>query len=255
MFISPAPDYISDYLKWIKQRITQVELPNGWTELNTPFLDRHNDGISIYLRKNGSKIEMTDDSFTLIDLEMSGCNIKTPTRKQLLTTVLNGYGIKLDGQALTVNATEHDFAQKKHMLIQAIMTVNDMFVVARNQVENMFLEDITEYFDEKDIRYLPFVPLHGTSGLLHTVDFVIPKSKKAPERCIFAINNPTTDYAERILFRWLDIKDARQTESKMYALLNDSKTISDKVVSALKAYECVTTKWSEREKIIAELAA
>jgi hypothetical protein len=45
--------------------------------------------------------------------------VETSKRKDLLTSMLNGFGIRRDGDALLLTATPQDFSLGKHSLVQA----------------------------------------------------------------------------------------------------------------------------------------
>jgi len=67
-----------------------------WNVITTPFLDRHNDHIQIYVSiGSDGKCLLTDDGDTLADLETSGWKPNTDKRKQFLMQALNGLGIEL----------------------------------------------------------------------------------------------------------------------------------------------------------------
>jgi hypothetical protein len=91
---------------------------------------------------------------------------------------------------LFVEASEEHFAQKKHVLLQAMIAVNDMFMTSKHRVATLFLEDVSRFLDSHDVRYSPNVEFTGKTGFVHRFDFLIPKSKKRPERLIRAINHP-----------------------------------------------------------------
>ena len=53
---------IHDYLAWLKAGLSATEAGDGVCEITTPFLDRNNDHLQIYL--NGRKVaDIRDDSF------------------------------------------------------------------------------------------------------------------------------------------------------------------------------------------------
>lgn len=91
--MSKTDDLISRYYEWLKAKTNWREI-NDWVEITTPYLDRHNDCIQIYLKRQGSEWLLTDDGYTLADLAQSGCEIDTPRRKALLATTLNGFGVQ-----------------------------------------------------------------------------------------------------------------------------------------------------------------
>ena len=246
---------VDQYFSWLKSKTTWREV-NGWTEITTPYLDRHNDYIQIYLQQKGDEWELTDDGETLTDLVQSGCELDTPRRKTLLYTTLNGFGMQLVDRAITVKTKQESFALRKHNLIQAILAVNDLFYLARASVESFFFEDVALWMDDADIRYTQRVKFSGRTGYDHLFDFVVPKSKREPERILRVVNNPVKDQANAVILSWVDTKEARPTNSVAYAVLNDrEKTIADGVVEALKSYDITPLPWSQREEFKERLAA
>lgn len=244
---------VSSYLDWLKSNIKITEV-GGFQEISTPFLDRHNDFIQIYVKQEGEKLILTDDGYTVSDLIMSGCDISSPRRKDVLNTILNGFGVRLSKEELVVETRKEDFPQKKHSLIQAILSVNDMFMMSSHRVASLFLEDVERYFDLHEIRYTPSVQFVGKSGFSHRFDFVIPASKKRPERLLRAINNPNKDKATGVLFAWNDTKEIRKHDTSMYVILNDTdKKVSSEVSKAFSEYGVNTISWSRREQYIQDL--
>jgi len=64
---------------------------------------------------------------------------------------------------------------------------------------------------------------------------VIPKSRREPERILKTINRPNRDTAQVVAFSWIDTKEVRPTESRAYAILNDSEhPISESVLDAMR---------------------
>jgi hypothetical protein len=246
---------MDNYIEWLRGKTTLRQVDN-WVEITTPYLDRHNDYLQIYaMRKNGSYV-LTDDGYILGDLEQSGCKLESPKRMALLHTTLNGFGVKLAGSAIEVEASRENFALKKHNLLQAMLAVNDMFYLASPMVSSIFYEDVVAWLDQNEIRYITNVKFTGKSGLDHHFDFVIPKSKKQPDRFLQAINRPSRDEALAAVFAWLDIRDMRTADSKAFAILNDSeREVSSSVREALERYEVRPFAWSRREAAVPELTA
>ena len=76
---------LHDYREWLKDKTTLRELNGEWVEITTPYLDRHNDMLQIYVRAENGGYVLTDDSYTVHDLEASGCNLHTEKRQDLLS--------------------------------------------------------------------------------------------------------------------------------------------------------------------------
>jgi hypothetical protein len=62
-------------------------------------------------------------------------------------------------------------------------------------VESLFFEDVAAWLDAHEIRYSPMVKLTGVRGYDRLFDFVIPKSRKEPERIVQAIARPARETA------------------------------------------------------------
>lgn len=247
---------VDSYRLWLRDKTSLKKVDDNWVEITTPFLDRHNDYIQMYVRKQGAGFDLNDDGNTLADLEQSGCAIDTPKRKALLRVVLNGYGVHEDNGTLGVKATVESFAMKKHALTQAILSVNDLFFTATSIVRSLFKEDVQQWLDLSNIRYLPDVTLMGHSGYPHHFDFAIPKSRSAPSRLLKTLNNPNKDSAESMMFAWVDSREQREDHTKLYAVLNNSqREVTVAVLEALRSYEIEPLLWSAREQFVQPLAA
>jgi len=221
-------------------------------------MDRHNDYLQIYVQQKGlNKLTLSDAGYVLTDLKLSGCDVfSSPKRKKILQTIINGYGVQITSkEELYVESTLEAFPQKKHMLVQAMMTVNDMFMTSRENVQSIFLEEVDQFLYENDIRYVENVNFTGKSGFPQTFHFAIPRSKQYPERILHAINNPTKQNSENLLFAWIETKDNRRPDSKLFAVLNDSeKSVRSSIINALLEYEVQPILWSKRQENIGHLA-
>ncbi|MGH8770614.1 MAG: DUF1829 domain-containing protein [Burkholderiales bacterium] len=253
--IADVQRLLDEYWAWLKDKTTLRQI-NDWVEITTPYLDRHNDRLQIYARRTNGGFVLTDDGYTIDDLEQSGCRLESPKRQDLLKLTLNGFGVQRDGNALTVHASHDNFALRKHNLLQAMLAVNDMFYLAVPMVASLFYEDVVVWLDLHDVRYTPKVKFTGKSGYDHLFDFVIPRSRQQPERILQAINRPSRETAQAVAFAWIDTKEVRAPESRAYALLNDSEQpVSTTVLDALRNYDVQPIPWSVREQVRQELAA
>lgn len=250
---------LDDYFQWLKDRtvLKEVEGDEGWVRIVTPHLDRHNDCIQFYARRAGHGLLLTDDGATIEDLISSGCNLDSPKRRRLLEQTLASLGIQLgENEALSVHATEENFALKKHSLLQAMLAVNDLFYLAQPHVTSLFFEDVVSWLDLSEVRYTPKVKFTGKSGYDHMFDFVIPKFHNEPERFVQALTNPNKDTVNGLVYRWVDTKETREEGSKLYVLLNDSeRQVQGEVIEALRNYEAAPVLWSDRESVKGALAA
>ena len=246
----------SEYITWLRDKTRFRRTDEAWTEITTPYLDRHNDYVQVYAKPVNGDFLITDDGHTIADLELSGCSLDSPKRRALLMTTLNGFGVRTEGDELTVRASQRTAPQKMHDLIQAVLAVNDLFFLASPTVASLFVEDVQAWLDKSDIRYTPDVRFTGKSGFVQHFDFVIPASSRRPERVLHPVNNPTRQTVQQFILTWLDTREQRPRHSQAYALLNDaSGAPASSLGEALASYDIAAVPWSKRESVREDLAA
>ena len=246
---------IDEYTRWLRDGISIARLGDAY-EITTPFLDRHNDHIQIYVRQEQDRTMISDDGYVISDLRQNGCTLDSDHRKRLLASILNGFGVHRDGDELFVISHNGDFPQRKHALIQAMLAVGDLFATALSHVKSLFLEDVAAYLQSIGANAFPDFQLAGKSGFQHKFDFALPKSIKAPERLIRAVNRPNKDTALLVIAAWNDVRGSRAPDSQMYTMLNDSEyKVPGEVVDALKQYDIEPVLWSQRMEHKLKLAA
>lgn len=247
-------DLINSYTDWLKQKINYSQI-DGFFEVSTPFLNHMNDQVQFYLKRDErDRIYMTDDGDTIRNLEMAGVDISTPFRQRELNFILNRFGVILKGKELTTMATPATFPVRKHNFIQAILSVDDLFILAVPKVESFFLEDVTNLLQKSNIRFSPNIILQGKSSFQHKFDFLIPPSTKAPERIIKVVASPKKQNIIAQLFAFEDTKQARNNEG--IVILNDlEKDVAPEVLQAIAEYGIHDFSWKNKENWLEKLAA
>lgn len=239
---------VGQYQSWVKDKTTLKSVHTDWVEVSTPFLDRHNDYIQLYVKKVSGGYIISDDGCTIRDLELSGCNLDTEKRKALLQVTLNGFRVTEDKGVMSVRASADNFPARKHALMQAMLAVNDMFYLAAPTVLSMFKEDVEKWLALSDIPFVPNFQILGKTGYIHHFDFAIPAFRGSPEKIIRAISNPHKDSSLSFVTAWIDTFDQRPPNARALAFLNDSgRSIGAPVLDALTHYDIQPILWSQRE--------
>ena len=255
MILEEIQRLLDEYVAWLKDN-TALRQIDDWVEITTPYLDRDNDCVQIYAKRDNGGYLLSDGGDVLQQLRLSGCNLDTPNRQALLKMTLSGFGVKLIDDVLEVRTSPHDFALRKHNLVQAMLSVNDLFYVAQPMVVSLFYEDVVSWLESYEIRYTRNVKFTGKSGYDHLFNFVIPKSRQYPERILQAISHPNRDAAQAAAFRWIDTREVREADSRAYALLNDiDRAVPESVIEALENYDVRGVPWSRRGDVVSELVA
>jgi hypothetical protein len=248
---------VSSYLSWIRDGVEAHLLDDVVTELTTPFMDRHNDHLQVYAERQSSDMFLlSDDGYILSELKSIGVETRGSRREEIIRDLLVGHGVRLEGRELQTDATTANLGQRIHNLVQAMLSVDDMFVLAQPTAPGIFLEEVAQFLYDRDIRAVKAAKFAGRSGLDHLISFVIPRSKLAPDRFVQVLNTPRRDQVGNLLFAVNDTRSARPAGAiDYYAIVNDAqKKVPMDILHALGAYEVKARLWSRRDEIIDELA-
>ena len=251
-------DFKKIYINWLNENIEQYKISDTVYRLTLPFLYRNNDCIELFIKLlDDERYYITDDSETINELKLSQFDIFTGTRRrEIFDSILAAHGVSFSkNDELYITCSRDSLAQSKHMLSQCIIKVSDMFYLSRKNVKSIFIEDVQNFLDINNIRYIENVSFSGKSKLMSNYDFGIGKSNVAPERIIKVINNFDTTQAKNIIFSWTDTVEERKNKSQLYTFIQDfEKPISKEALSALKEYSIVPVLWSKRNDYILELS-
>lgn len=244
--------YVDDYYTWLREKtFIQKDSNTDWFLINTPFVGAFNDTIEIYAQKKGNQLRLSDNGETMSNLELQGLHIQgSKRRRAILDTILLNYGIRAEGDELTIEANIENFSQSKHNFLSAIIEINDLYVLSKHNVASIFKEDVRTYLDSHDIIYTPDFISKGATGLEFNFDFQIAKKKK--ETVIKSFNTVNKSNLSTFLFAWEDIKPVREKITKKdvnaIAIINNiDKEVRTEFLDALKAKNADYILWSERE--------
>jgi len=242
---------IDDYANWLKNEIT-ISKFGEYYELTTPYLDRFNDYLQIYVKQDANgKITMTDDGYIIGNLISSGISFKSGSkRKLMLDKIIRNFSLQLDDTSIKTVATIQDFPQKKHLMMQAMLAIDDMFEVSADQVKDFFIEDIRTFFDDNDIFYSPDFSLIGKTGSLYTYEFHFQRTKQKPERFCKPISKLKELNRNVTIFNWIDTQEKRDNKGQLIVMLNDENTINQSDLDAFRNYDIKTVLFGKRQESI-----
>lgn len=239
---------INSYLSYVKSSFNISKIKDIY-EITTPFLDKSNDNILFYIEKKDNLLELSDGGETLRNLSLSGFDFKTEKRLKELQIILNGFNIQKNDDILFTRASESDFAKKQHNFIQALISVNDMFVLAQGKIQSFFFNDVKNFFEQNSIRYTENISLDGKSHLSHKFDFLITKSSSQKERLIKIINNPKNDNLKATLFSFMDLQEERKHNVDNIIIFNNKEIKNmETFINASKENNVTAIPWSNKEK-------
>ena len=253
-----AEEARKEYLSFIENNLVAFN-HKDMLEVVTPVLNRHNDAFTVYITPHDQGYKISDLGETIADIEMYvGDLFSSDQRKIVLNQIVNGFGIKKENKELFVLTDKKSMGLKKHMLLQAMSAVDDMFYMSKPYVKNLFIEDVENWLMDNEVRYSKNISLPGETGLFYNYEFIIPKTPhKAPERYIKTLNNPNTDKVKSALFSWEDVKSQREQDAKQYIFLNTlNGPVNDKLLGAINHLGIVPVNWPNvSEEIVEQLIA
>ena len=252
-----ASRFINEYISWLKENIIFQSVNDNIVSITSPFLDRNNDNIQIYIKKlDEDNYILTDDGYTISDLEMSGFSFNTPKRQNELNVLLKSFGISMRDDELTCEFNTSNFPFKKHSFIQGLLSINDLYVLSTPNIISFFTEDVEAYLLYNEIRFTRNIKFAGKSGFDHAYDFIISQSKMAPDRLVKVVNHLEKSITESTIFAWNDTVQARVGNTELFVFANDSQRgIPISNVNALKQYGIIPIAWSKKEQHLNALTA
>ena len=253
MTAGESSDLIDEYVKWIKDNTVLKSIGSGWTEINTPFLDRHNDGIQIYVRKVDGKIEITDDGYTLSDLEICGCELRTERQRSFFDRIINSNCIKNNGGILSVSVIPEDFPARKMEFITALQQIGDLYLTSRSNVYSLFSDEVALWLESKNKYPSRDYSTVGRNGVRYDIDFLFPrKDRDSPEVVLQAIRDPDKN---NVSFHAL-MKREIGRDTDVHLMINDDGLGDRKykeLSSIAKTNGIGITKWTERDDLLSIL--
>ncbi|MDY6856664.1 MAG: DUF1829 domain-containing protein [Thermodesulfobacteriota bacterium] len=243
---------LESYYKWLKDNtVIEHNYNTKWSLISTPFVGIFNDMLEIYIKVDGDTVLFSDDGITLNNLETIGVNIlKSRQRRQIFDGILFNFGLKLTGRELQTNCTISDFPKRKHLFLEALIEINDMFMLSKENVASVFKDDVEEYLNELGIIYTKDFKFTGVSGIDFNFDFLI--AGRHVEMVLRAINYLNKTTLTTFLYAWDDIITTRKNVSKKdvsaIAIVNDDekRIIKPEYLDALKIKRADYILWSER---------
>jgi len=246
---------IDAYYKWLRSQTHLIEDEStGWAAISTPYTGIFNDGIEIYCKKKNGKWLLSDGGESLKLMEEIGLEIsRSPKRKQILQHFINNYGILWDKDELFVEATEKNFIQKKHYLLQALLEVHELEQLSERTVKSLFKEDVESYMQQEKVLFTKDVKFTGYNGLDYHFDFQVPKFEK--EYVVKAANFLQKNTISSFVYSWQNVKKVREKHiDKSFeaaVVLNDVEhEPKADLIEALELENVEVYYWSDKKRLV-----
>jgi hypothetical protein len=242
---------INSYAAWFKKELS-IKNIDSYKILSTPFLDRNNDNIQVYISVKNDEIKISDDSWVINNLEMSNMAL-TPKRKEEIDRICLQHGVQQVENELSITTSKKNYPQSIHRFIQSLLEIDDLYLSAQNRVSTFFYEDVRALLDKKEIFYTPDVQFSGKSTFIYMYDFLFQKNKINPERLCKVLNNATRQNVSQYIFMWEDTKINRSSDARFIVIINDENRITSTSIDAFNEYGIMPIMWSKLPKDVSPL--
>lgn len=253
-----AKDLKHEYLSWYNNNLEFESLNENLIRINSPFKDQSSDDVVIYVvnNPNDSTVTLTDDGFTIYQLELSGVDIqRSKNRRFVFEKNLETYGVSYNQTTdeLYIKAPIEKFSESKHRLLQCLLFVNDMYMLSKPNIKNIFTEDVSEIFDKNDIIYTQDIIINGHSGMSHKFEFIIPSKKNSKEKFVKTVSTPNNPMNVKAFVT--DVNQAkavkRDKANAFYFILDDrKKSVNVEVNNLLIESDITPINFSDLQKNI-----
>lgn len=260
--IDEVKNLMDDYWRWLRNNTFIDSVDSNWVEITTPYLDRHNDNLDIFVTRDESGYLITDDGYIIGDLESSGCDVTKGKRRGYLDSILNGYGVELDGGRLIARTDRSGFANRKHGFIQAMQAIDGLFYTSKAGTRSLFMEDVSDWLRESGVHHTSNIMLQGRI-YSHHVDFIMSETRiDQKKRVLQIMDNPTKDRLANLLL----MKEDLGSSIEMYVMINDDRRApehgagsgrtpqADIVFAAAESLDMNPVLWSDRDGSIPSLS-
>jgi hypothetical protein len=244
-------NFATEYAEWLTSRLSAT-VYSGISEISTPFLDVHNDGLRVYVEPVDRGFLLHDNGLTLETLSLQGVEIgSSQRRKELIESTLSTFGLTISNGKIQTIANDTNLPQRVHFLLCAMKRIADLWLTARTTSSTDFFERVCTYLDKKNVLFSTNVVIPGKT-VEHPIDILIPLPKRK-ERLIKLIGTPNVNTAKVVSFSWIEIEQVRPNSERV-VLVNDvssgddsnTKRLSDQTEAILSGYSTAYYRWSQR---------
>lgn len=209
------------YFDWLFKEYSYSDLDKDIVKIGTPFLDNQFDYITMYAVFHKNTITLTDDGWTLHDLESHGVsfNKRNKLNNKHLTNIIASLGVDIKDNELYIKTSIEKFPVAKQRLLQAIMQVNDLIVFKKDEINTTFVEEVKGLLEQNKILHSTRPSFPGKNGITVQFDFSVPTPKK--EKLIRTIRNGNDLNRSKLLTMDTQLLKYTKENAMYYAIFDD----------------------------------
>lgn len=254
-----ARDIATNYFDWIKNNHQFYDVNSNTIEVQTPYLDNFGDSISLLIEKNGDNYTLTDQGYTIWNLQSNGIDVTKTTslRNQLMNSIINFESATLgDNNEIIKVSNERNLSQSIHEMTQVLIRLSDLSFTHSNRVRSIFYQEVMDYFAENNTtyNYFPSFYITGKSQLKHKIDYLFFNSNR--ERKLVKVQNSLNkNSVDSVLISWLDTSSHRlehygeNTTLDVIVSGENFGQIKDEYIQALHEYNIGIVNFDDKVEV------
>lgn len=252
--------FLDYYVAWLRENSSEQVVDDGWVSLTVPFLDRHNDYLQVFVRRDSEGYHITDDGQTFNDLKHIGCDLTgSPRRREIAERILRLRGLDphlVQEQAITSVAINGDFPGKLHHVFLSMLALDGLAHVTRPNIVTSFKDDVTKWLTKRHLPFTRPAKYAGSRSTEHVFDYRLDGQRGSPDRILQAIPDPDKVHVQSFVYEVNDTRAALGDESlEFWAVVNDESRLNKKSKEALMGNGVRYFGWSNREEMAIRLAS
>ena len=232
----------------------------NFTVLQTPFLYPDGDCISLYIEpKQDNTFTVSDFGETVRWLRSSTPSLKrTPRQNLIIQDICLTHDVEFVNGVLRVSGLrEIDVPEVVFRVSQAAIRVSDIWLTFRNRTIHSATEELTEFFDEKSIKYERNKKETGFSGKEWNVDFYTETRSKHSLVSLLSTGSRQSarSSVERVFTCFCDIQKSNETTQKWtyVSVVDDVNDVWEESDFNLLSQVSNVALWSEPERMLSAI--
>lgn len=230
--------------------------------VNTPFSDPFGDQISLMILLTDNVYTVTDQGYTLWNLQMHGANLtdKKSQRFKNLMAILDKNNAELtDNETIQIKGSKDELPQIINDLTQTLIQVSDLIYLTRKNTRKIFWEDVTSYFEsqKESFSFLRGMSMQGQTQLKYNIDYIFNLTVKE-RKFVNVYNNLSKNIVEQLIGIWADTIDYRtshkQEDVPLSIIVPEIPSNQQKYVDNLARHRIDVIPFDDKKVITSKLA-
>ena len=229
-----------EYVNYVRENTHFNLLAGESYEVVTPYTNTYGDGISFTIKYEGSHYIVTDDGFTIWELQLNG--------------------FELSGNEIIKKAKRTTLGQTIHDMTQVLLNIYDLSALHPQNIQSHFLEDVKMYFDKStEYNVFPDLSITGRSKLEHKFNYLM--MSKGKYKLVQVHNKINKEKMDFILASWLDTTENRaktySRQEDLYIIISPEgyKDLKEEYKAAFKQYDINIINFENKRKLVSKLGA